>query len=160
MPNAADILGPLTTERPRDYGIDHAFLQRKYGRSEPVRRHYGRLRIPLDASPRIVRAMTVDAGKQFLAAKAKMGWKLISPLRAEGPFRTKDPISGEPMNGFRLYGDFETKPKPRRIPLPAGIIKREPDEEISLRAAAKALGIRPKKERKINEVSTWQEPIP
>ncbi len=135
-----------------DYLLDTTSINKrlKDKQKSPYRMRVGSFQLPKGIQGEMKDRACDKAVKSFLLAFEKQGLDLASKVQVYGPFPCYDIRSNILLldkEEWRARALFKTKPKPMRIELPPGIIKRDPEHRITLKEAMKIEGITP--ERKI-----------
>ena len=85
--------------------------------------------------------MTEAACKAFIQAFERQGWRLESKVQVVGPFTARDMSNGAvllDMDEWRVRAIFSTVPRSIRIEVPAGVVRQDPAQQITLKEAIKA----------------------
>jgi hypothetical protein len=144
MSNSNQIkVGGLATEP--DYTIDVNALQLKYDkrRNDPRQIHYGSFSLDSEIQGGRLEQESNTACSRFEQAMIKKGWDLASQFNVVGPFSSHDIDSNLVLLGrseYRIRAVFKPQntPKPVRIEIPTGLVKRDPEHLITLAEAVKA----------------------
>ena len=101
----------------------------------PYRWKTGTFRLP-ECSETIHRKLVVLACKKFIVAMDKQGWTLESRLAATGPYKALElEHHDDGKQEFRVRAIFKTVLKTIRFEIPKDIVKRDPDQTVSLKEA-------------------------
>ena len=107
----------------------------------PYRWRTGSFRLPKSVVGEMKDKMTDAACNAFLQAFERQGWKLESKVQVVGPFTARDLGNGAVLldqDEWRVRAIFSTVPKPVRIEVPAGLVRQDPEQNITLKEALKA----------------------
>lgn len=129
--------------------IDVGRLQRKLDarKRNPLRWQEGTFRLPLGMRPELAEKVAKEAIGKWISALGREGWRLNSDLQVRGPFRAHDLMSknavllGEREYRVRAVFRLEVTPQPLRIEINPALIRRDPEETLTAKEAAKALTI-------------------
>jgi len=138
-----------------DYLLDTTPLNKKLRdrRDNPYRWKTGSFSVPKGISGIQLKRLADEAVKRWLTAFEKQGWTLASKVQVyKGkPFAYDISLGATLLDKEEICcrAIFKTEPKPVRIEVPGGIVRRDPEQSISLNEAMKAEGITavPRKER-------------
>jgi hypothetical protein len=127
-----------------DFLLDTARINAKYARRKdnPLRIRTGSFHLPKEMKgPTLVRAQDGATGA-FVRAFEQRGWVLQDHVQLEGPFQayTEARLPILDKYEWRCAGTFKgvQTQEEVRIELPPGIVRRDPEHEITLKEAIKA----------------------
>lgn len=125
-----------------DYLVDTARINRRMAKRNvnPYRDWRCDVTVPKDSSPRAFRQRMKDSIDTFIKHLNQEGWTLVSTMRFTRSDRAVDMEKG-PLPDcvtYHVTGTFKTNPKPIRIEVPEGLVKRDPEQRISLKQAMRA----------------------
>ena len=125
-----------------DYLIDTAAANLRLSKrnGNPYRRHVCTFPVERDMSPSGFEKRCKEAIETFLEAMRKSGWELASPLSFERRDLAVDMEKGYRPECFeyRVSGVFKCKPEAVRIEVPPQLVRKDPEQTISLREAMHA----------------------
>lgn len=131
-----------------EFLLDTAAINHKYAaiKHDPRRWWTGSFHAPYDcayASPSFQTIAQERCGR-FVEAMRKRGWDLISRLKVSGPDKARETDTNAILLDKLQYyvkGVFQLAetPKPVRVEIPPGLVKRDPEHRITLADARKAL---------------------
>jgi hypothetical protein len=127
-----------------DFLLDTTKINTKYARRKdnPLRIRTGSFHLPKEMKGRTLEKAQDGAMGAFVQAFEQRGWVLQDRVQLEGPFqaRTEDRIPILGTNEWRCVGTFKGVQTQQdiRIELPPGIVRRDPEHEITLKEAIKA----------------------
>ena len=126
--------------------IDTAAVNAKYAkyRDDPRRWWTGVTQADSDCQGESLQRKLYEASGRFIEAMGKRGWDLQGKVYVAPAHSVRDMATGAVILGkfeYAIRGLFKMAhtPKPDRIEIPAGLVKREPDQKITLSEAVKAL---------------------
>lgn len=127
--------------------IDTAAINAKYAKTagDPRRWWTGTFQTPFDCVYRsdAFEKLARERCGRFINAMHKKGWDLVSRLSVYGPQRAHDIDSNIVLldkREYRVRGVFQlaSTPKPVRLEIPPDLVRREPEQTISLSDATAA----------------------
>lgn len=136
----------LAKRQEPDYLLDTNALNAKYAlrNQNPLRYITGRFDAPDGMSKEGFERLAKQMSVKFVESMGKRGWTLMTDLRVKGPQYSRDMGTGAVLLGqhtFQVAGTFATVSQPVRLELPPGIVRKDPEQKISLKEAARALGL-------------------
>tara|TARA_Y100000310_G_C20237501_1_gene603053 strand:+ start:169 stop:600 length:432 start_codon:yes stop_codon:yes gene_type:complete len=138
----------VATNTEPEFLIDTAAINAKYAaiRHDPRRWWTGTFHAPYDCQfgSDAFAQLARERCSRFVAAMQKRGWDLISKLKVYEMGRARDIETNAVLLDKRNYnvkGVFQLAetPKPSRIEIPAGLVKKDPEHRITLAEANRAL---------------------
>lgn len=94
----------------------------------------GFFRAPRNVSRPVLEQGVHESIKKFVETMGKRGWELTSKVELTGPFTARDPNDTVllDMAEFRVRGVFKftNKVEQRRVYLPTGLIKQDPEHSV------------------------------
>ena len=127
-----------------DFLVDVDAINARYKQREgdPRRAWTGTFQAPKDASTNTFQSTAKERCNRFIDSLLKRGWELKSKLQIYGPFAAydiRDRVLLLDMAEYKVRGVFQLdKPKAQRIEVPYGVVRRQPNQVISLREAINA----------------------
>lgn len=127
--------------------LDTAAINAKYAKTadDPRRWWTGTFQTPFDCAYRseAFEKIARERCSRFIDAMRKKGWDLVSRLSVYGPQRAHDIDSNIVLldkREYRVRGVFQlaSTPKSVRFEIPPALVKRDPEQTISLSEASKA----------------------
>lgn len=133
-------------KRDLDYLIDTEAINKRLEarKDNPYRVKTGSFTVPKRGiSRKAFDDLVWRSSSYFVGAMEKQGWTLESKLKLRGPFLARDLTSKLVMldkHEFRLEGIFRHRktPQPFRIEIPPDLVRRDPEQKIDHKQAAKA----------------------
>ncbi len=124
-----------------DFLVDVDAINKRYRQREgdPRRAWTGTFQAPKSHQMSTFESVAKERCNRFIDSMKKRGWDLKSKLQIYGPFAAydiRDRVLLLDMAEYRVRGIFQLdKPKVQRIEVPAGVVRRDPNQVISLTEA-------------------------